>query len=115
MELPQRKSCQNLSADNRLLDRDRVCLETIITDGSGKQASVRLVDISPGGFHARADLDLRKHQIIRVILPLVGDVRARVMWSLIGCFGAQFFDSVGEREYPRLLATIKTGRHDWQI
>ena len=102
-------------ADDRLVDRDAISLNTVITQRSGVQSQVRLVDISPFGFHSRGGQPLRKGEVVRVILPLVGDVRCRAVWTLIGCFGCQFIQPIDERIYSRLLATIKTGRQEWLI
>jgi hypothetical protein len=101
--------------DDRFIDRDIIDLNTIITQRANNQLQARLVDMSPFGFHGRGAHKLSKGEVIRVILPLVGDVKARVAWTLIDCFGGLFIHPIDERIYPRLLATIKTGRQEWLI
>lgn len=100
--------------DRRRMPRDEVDLVTMATRTGKIRISVRLVDISPLGFHCRSAETFERGEKIRILLPLVGDIEAEIAWALKGCFGGWFNENISSATYPRLLATIKTGRNDWR-
>lgn len=94
--------------------RHSIELDTFITMSSGLQVHVHLIDISPHGFYARAkDTLLARGESVRVILPMLGDVEASVMWSLPTGFGCRFAEPINARLYPILLGAIETSHADW--
>ena len=98
----------------RQSERHSIELDTFITRSTGLQIPVHLIDISLHGFHARAkDVLMPRGEQVRVILPMLGDVEASVMWGLPNCFGCRFASPVNARLYPILLAAIESSHADW--
>jgi len=113
MQASKLKEMVRLSEQRRRVPRDVIDLITMCTRDCRTRESIRLVDISPLGFHARANPQFERNERVRLVLPIIGDVEAQVAWALKGCFGGWFLQPVPEDIYPRILATIKTGRSDW--
>lgn len=98
---------QQTHAQRRQVARDLIDVETILIRNGAKQLTVRLVDLSPKGFHARSGAArFERGEVVTLDLPLVGLMPGRVMWGLKGCFGAQFSVPIDARIYQVLLAQI---------
>lgn len=88
--------------------RDLIEYDTTILRPGTPVKDVRLIDISPKGFHARsAGPVMERGEALEVMLPLLGPVPARTMWGLRGCFGAQFVVPIDARAYLDVLATAR--------
>jgi hypothetical protein len=97
-------------AQRRQTARDLVDFDTIVVRSRNIPVDIRLVDLSPKGFHARCGpARFERGETVSLRLPLVGMVEARVMWSLRGCFGSQFLLPIDARTYLDLLAGIRSG------
>ena len=95
-------------AQRRQTARDLVDFDTMVLRPGNVRLDVRLVDLSPKGFHARCGAArFERGEPVSLRLPLVGLVQARVMWSLRGCFGCQFIVPVDARAYLDLLAIVR--------
>lgn len=103
------------SSHRRQVIRDEVNYETVCTRNGRLREDVRIVDLSPFGFHLRGNAVAARGEKLRLLLPVVGDVEARVAWALTGCLGGWFTYPIPEDRYALLLAAIKTGREDWKI
>lgn len=92
----------------RTTGRDPVDHETIVLRPGEVRIDVRLIDLSARGFHARCGLArFDRGESIRLQLPLVSTLPARVMWSVRGCFGGQFQLPIDARTYLDLLAQVR--------
>ena len=92
--------------DGRSEGRDEVLHRTRATTIDGRDLSVVIVNLSPGGLMARSERPLEKGERVRVSLPVVGPVWAEVRWALGGRVGCQFERPVPGEFYPRLLKTV---------
>lgn len=97
----------------RRVERDACDLVTAITRGFELRLSGRVADICPFGCCVRSDAVFEKDDRIRLLLPIIGDVEARVAWTLVGVFGCEFTDPIAPEQYPLVLAAIKTRRDSW--
>lgn len=94
----------------RQTNRDLVSYDTVVTHSRDITIDVRLVDLSPRGFHARCGpARFERGEPVSLHLPSIGMIDAKVMWSLRGCFGAQFNLPIDARSYLDLLAGIRSG------
>lgn len=93
--------------------RDPCDLVTSITRGTELRIGARIVDISTDGCCVRSDRKFARDDRIRILLPVVGDIEAHVVWTLQGVFGAVFRLPIDHGTYSRVLAAIKTRRDTW--
>ena len=95
--------------------REAVDLPATIRRPGREPQPVRLVDISPFGLHARFHGNsFQRGEHLHVDLPLIGPIKAQVMWGLKGCFGCKFLMPIDARTFLRLLATMHSCGEDWQ-
>lgn len=92
--------------ERRRTPRDDVDFITSVLIGGGEIISVRLVDISPMGFHARSHRQFERGETVTLNLPLVGPVSAQVAWALTGCFGCWVEHKIPIGTYARLLPLL---------
>jgi hypothetical protein len=88
--------------------RDTISHHSQVVRPGNLAIDVHLVDLSPNGFHARcSERPFQRGESVAVRLPLIGQVQARVMWGLRGCFGCQFLVPIDARTYLDVLAMIR--------
>lgn len=98
----------------RTVARDEIDLHTLVHGDAFGTMKARLADISPYGCQARAaGMTRERDEQILLLLPLLGDVQACIMWSLKGMFGCKFDMPIDADIYPTLLTTIRTNCQDW--
>ncbi len=90
--------------DRRRSERDEVSLHTLMLPLGGQAAAVTLVNLSRLGFMARSETMLNEGARIQVELPLVGAVRARIVWSFGNALGGEFAQPIGEQDYHQIVA-----------
>lgn len=100
--------------NERRVQRDICDLVTSITRGTDLRISGRVIDICVDGCCLRSETYFTRGDRIRVLLPVAGDVEARVVWSMYGAFGCHFGVPIDGQAYPRLLGAIKARHHDWE-
>lgn len=94
----------------RTVARDMIDFRTAVTVEALGQLDARLMDISPYGFQCRASSRmLERGERAWVVLPLVGEQQADVMWGLKGLFGCRFVEPIDPDLYARLLDLIRSG------
>ncbi len=98
----------------RTVARDTIELQTLVRSDAFGTVRARLADMSPYGCQARLAGTLwEQGERIFVLLPLVGEIEARIMWGLKGIFGCKFDNPIDADIYPTLLTTIRTNCLDW--
>jgi PilZ domain. len=102
-------------SDQRRSDRDEVFLRTVLAVGKKNGISAQLVNMSAHGFMARTIEPMAQDAKLRILLPFAGEVSAIVVWSLGGRIGCSFEIPFEDREYPKVLAAIKTAKPNWQF
>lgn len=93
--------------DARSEPRDEVHHRTRGLAADGRALTLTVVNLSSGGLMARCDAALARDEAIRLHLPVVGMIGARVRWALGGRIGCQLDTAIGLAEYYQLLATIR--------
>jgi hypothetical protein len=98
----------------RTVARDTIELQTLVRGDAFGTVRARLADMSPYGCQARLAGTLwAPGERIFVLLPLIGEIEARIMWGLKGLFGCKFDSPIDADIYPTLLTTIRTNCLDW--
>ncbi len=90
--------------EERAEPRDEVYHRSRATLAGQRSVPVTVVNLSPHGLMARIDADIAAGDLLKVRLPVVGDVTAAVRWSLGGRIGCQLDQPIDPRSYARLLA-----------
>jgi hypothetical protein len=104
---------QQAREKRRQVSRDLVDFEAPLARNGGKALSVRLVDLSPKGYHARCGKsEFERGDVVSLRLPIVGLLPGRVMWGLKGCFGVQFSVPIDAGNYHELIAHIRAETPD---
>ena len=94
----------------RAVARDIVSFHTVIAVEGLDALDARLMDISPYGFQCRATCPALTHgDKVWLLLPIIGERRAEVMWGLKGLFGCKFIEPLGDI-YAELLPQLQ-GAH----
>ncbi len=89
-------------ADRRRAARENINADTLMTDREGRLSGIRLLNLSEDGFMAVTDMDQREREPIRVDMPMVGWVRAEIVWVLGERIGAAFRESLS----PQMLSAV---------
>lgn len=98
----------------RVVPRDMIELLTLVRCADNVSVRARICDISPYGCQARGTGTAReKGDIVHILLPIIGEVEAHVMWGLKGLFGCKFETPIDADLYPQMLAMIRAEGEDW--
>jgi len=92
--------------DRRQSERDEVFYRTRASASGLGSFPAQVVNISASGFMARADMELAIGQALTIRLPVVGEVKAEVRWSLGGRIGCQFARMIDLAPYLELLGSL---------
>jgi hypothetical protein len=104
------RAASNLAfVENRAVDRDEVHFRARATGPGGRPLTLLIVNLSPHGLMARLDTSVQQGDLIRVQLPVVGQVIVDVRWSLGGRIGGQFDPVLDRAAYYQLLAHVMRG------
>lgn len=99
--------------ESRRAARDLVSFRASLEGHGAVRGQLLMVDISPFGFMARTPATFDRGELVTVRLPVLGGVRARVVWSLAGRVGAEFVDAIEPSRYATLLAHAPHDRPGW--
>jgi len=95
----QKASAARLAAhvaqvNRRRAAREEIHADTLMTDREGRLSGVRLLNLSEDGFMAITDMDQCEREPIRIDMPIVGWVRADIVWVLGERIGAAFREAL---------------------
>lgn len=96
-------SFQPVSWDDRREQRQEVMHRTRIAQANGAERTVTIVNVSSAGFMARADGEWAAGDVLTVILPALGLVKAEVRWALGGRMGCKLLKVVDLQTYEEML------------
>ena len=102
-------------AEQRRAQRDEVALPTRMFVKDHQGSDVLLVNISPYGFMVREYGETPKGAIVRLSLPRLGQVAAKVVWSLGGRVGAEFIKPIDHYAYMAMLNAARQKRQRWPM
>jgi hypothetical protein len=102
-------------AEQSRAERDEVALPTRMFSKDQRGGDVLLVNISPFGFMAREHGETSKGTVVQIALPRLGQVAAKVVWSLGGRLGAEFTKPIDRYAYTAMLNAAKIKRQRWPM
>lgn len=94
------------NVNRRRSARQDIHADTLMTDREGRLSGVRLLNLSEDGFMAVTDMDQCEREPIRIDMPLVGWVRADIVWVLGERIGAQFRESLTPHQMRAIVADV---------
>jgi hypothetical protein len=86
--------------------RDEVQFEARGFGPAAEALQLRVLNLSSHGLAARADLDLKPGDRLRLVLPVVGVMAAEVSWAKDARFGCVFDMPIDRASYYELLAAV---------
>lgn len=107
MSAERLKNLNQLHDARRRAQRDDVDFGTVATRRWVERFDIRLLNLSPMGFHARGKVEFARDQKLRILLPVVGEIEAQVAWALTGCCGGWFPKAMSADVYAEVLAAIR--------
>ncbi|MGN7999864.1 PilZ domain-containing protein [Sphingomonas sp. NFR04] len=96
------------SADDRLVHRDEVEHRTRAVGPDARPVAFLIVNVSPQGLMARCEAPFEAGDLLRIQLPVVGEIGAEVRWALGGRVGCQFLQPIASADYVPLVAALRT-------
>jgi hypothetical protein len=107
MPAEELKRLTELHEERRRAPRDDVDYATSAQRDWTVRMDVRILNISPMGFHLRGKAPFERDQKLKIALPVVGEVEGQIAWALTGCCGGWFLNTIAPHDYARMLAVIK--------
>lgn len=104
---------QVVDVDQRRADRDAIGVPTLLRRCSPPVTApmpATLANLSPLGFLVRIDIDIIDGAIVALTLPMLGEVRARAIWSMGRDLGAEFLSPIAPLHYDNVLAALERHR-----
>lgn len=92
------------NVNRRRSAREDIQADTLMTDREGRLSGVRLLNLSEDGFMAVTDMDQCEREPIRIDMPMVGWIRADIVWVLGERIGAQFRESLTPMHMRAIVA-----------
>ncbi len=106
MSAERLRRLNQLHDERRRAQRDDVDFPTVATRLWTDTFDIRLLNLSPMGFHARGKVVFERDQRLKITLPVIGEVEAQIAWALTGCCGGWFPSPIEPHIYAKVLATI---------
>lgn len=97
-----------VEVERRRSERSDLFYRTVLRIGE-RTAPADLVNLSRSGFMVRTNAVLDADSEVGVVLPIVGERRARVVWALGGRMGAEFRAAIEESVHSSLLDALPRG------
>ena len=94
------------NVNRRRSAREDIHADTLMTDREGRLSGIKLLNLSEDGFMAVTDMDQCEREPIRVDMPLVGWVRADIVWVLGERIGAQFREPLSPHQLRAVVADV---------
>jgi hypothetical protein len=94
------------STDDRMDDRYSVVIDTTMRELGEADRALRVVDISARGFAGLSPHPFPSPCIVAIMLPGVGDVKARVAWVGEGRVGGEFLAPISLQGLTQALDQI---------
>jgi len=93
---------QVLEIERRKADRATVALDTLMCDRAGRTFGTKVLNMSRSGFMAITETPLCERDPVRIDLPMIGWIRADVVWVLGERIGARFREPIEAFELEML-------------
>jgi hypothetical protein len=92
--------------NRRRAAREDIRADTLMTDREGRLSGVRLLNLSEDGFMAVTDMDQCEREPIRIDMPIVGWVRADIVWVLGERIGAAFREPLTPQQMRAIVQDV---------
>ncbi|WP_216403165.1 PilZ domain-containing protein [Arcanobacterium phocae] len=92
--------------NRRRTAREDIKADTLMADREGRVSGIRLLNLSEDGFMAITDTDQCEREPIRIDMPLVGWIRADIVWVLGERIGAQFREPLTPQQLREIVADV---------
>lgn len=89
--------------EKRRAERDAVSIKATLHEPGEDGHEIMVGNLSPFGFMAVSPQSYREGTLVRLNLPLIGEVNAKIVWSLSDRVGAEFIRPFDARGYRELL------------
>lgn len=89
--------------EKRRAERDAVSLRGELHEPGADAHEILIGNLSPFGFMAISPVDYLQGDLVRLHLPMIGEVNARIVWSLNDRIGAEFIRPFDARGYRAML------------
>ncbi|MBC7986677.1 MAG: PilZ domain-containing protein [Sphingomonadaceae bacterium] len=89
--------------EKRRSERDAVSLRGSLHEPGAEPHEILIGNLSPFGFMAISTIDYLEGDLVRLHLPMIGEVNARVVWSLNDRIGAEFIRPFDARGYRAMV------------
>ncbi len=98
---------QHASSDDRREPRQDVLHRTRVVQANGAERIVTIVNVSAHGFMARADGEWADGDMLAVVLPDIGAVKAEVRWALGGRIGCRLLQPIELDRFTHMLHQMR--------
>ena len=98
--------------EKRRTERDAVSIKASLHEPGKDGHEIIVGNLSPFGFMAVSPKSYREGTLVRLDLPLIGEVNAKVVWSLSDRIGAEFIRPFDARGYRQLLDSTPLPQND---
>jgi hypothetical protein len=89
--------------EKRRAARDAVSIRAALHEPGEESHEILVGNLSPFGFMAITPQAYREGTLVRLDLPLIGEVNAKVVWSLSDRIGAEFVRPFNVKSYRAML------------
>ncbi len=89
--------------EKRRAARDAVSIKAKLHEPGKDGHEILIGNLSPFGFMAISPRTYREGTLVRLDLPMIGEVNAKIVWSLSDRVGAEFIRPFDARGYRELL------------
>lgn len=99
--------------NQRRAERDEICIEIRLRRKSPPVSPPNpalLLNLSPLGFMVRTDMTIIDGSMVSIELPIIGEVKARSIWSMEQNLGAEFLKPIDPHSYGQIMAVIDRER-----
>ncbi|WP_443970758.1 PilZ domain-containing protein [Sphingobium sp. CR28] len=101
-----------LAKDVRRSPREDVSWQTRVNAPDMPPAEVLIVNLSPSGCMVRSDAILVPGEPTMLMLPMVGQTEAQVMWALGGRAGLEFVTPLPLHSYSSILSEMQRDNYE---
>lgn len=89
--------------EKRRAERDAVSIRAELHEPNQEPHELLIGNLSPFGFMAISPQAYREGALVRLRLPMIGEINAKIVWSLSDRIGAEFIRPFDVRGYRELL------------
>ncbi len=97
--------------EKRRAERDAVSIKAELHEVGEEAHEIMVGNLSPFGFMAISPKPYQEGALVRLHLPMMGEVNAKIAWSLSDRIGGEFIRPFDARKYRALLDSSPRSEH----